>query len=56
MQSSSLSLAFPAVAGHEVVARFAGRDLASDAGVVLPAAVDWQAGVTGATRPICGIR
>ena len=48
MQTSSLSLLFPAIAGREVVARFDGGDLTSDAGVVLLAAADRQVGVTSA--------
>ena len=45
MPSSSLSLTFPAVAGREVIARFGGGDLTSDAGVALLAAAARQAGV-----------
>jgi hypothetical protein len=48
MQTSTVSLAFPAVAGRDVVARFGGGDLTSDAGVALLAAADRQAGVTAA--------
>jgi hypothetical protein len=48
MQISSLSLSFPAVAGREVVARFDGGDLTSDAGLALVAAADRRCGVTAA--------
>ncbi len=48
MPTSSFSLSFPAVAGREVIARFDGGDLTSDAGVALLAAADRQAGVTAA--------
>lgn len=46
MQTSPLSLSFPAVAHRQVIARFDGGDLTSDAGVALLAAADRRAGVT----------
>jgi hypothetical protein len=48
MRNSTLCLTFPAVAGHEVVARFDGGEMTSDAGVALVAAADRRAGVTEA--------
>jgi len=48
MQTSPLSLSFPAVAGRDLIARFDGGDLTSDAGLTLLAAADRRTGVTSA--------
>lgn len=45
---STDNLLFPAVHGHDVVARFDGGDLTSDAGLLMLAAADRQCGVTAA--------
>ncbi|MHB1456620.1 MAG: IS1380 family transposase [Armatimonadota bacterium] len=46
MTDTTLSLDFPSVAGHEVVVRFDGGDISSDAGVALVSAADKKAGLT----------
>lgn len=48
MLDSTLSLAFPTIAGREVLARFDGGDLTSDAGLALVAAADRYVGMTAA--------
>jgi hypothetical protein len=45
MGNSRVSLSLPAVAGREVLARFDGGDLSSDAGVVWLAAADQRTGI-----------
>jgi hypothetical protein len=48
MDDFSLGLAFPAVGGRDVMARFDGGDITSDAGLLLVAAADRRSGVTQA--------
>lgn len=48
MDDSSLALQFPSVGRREVVARFDGGDLTSDAGLLLVCAADRQIGLTEA--------
>ena len=48
MADSTLSLSFPAVSGREVVARFDGGDITSDAGMALIAMADRKTGLTSA--------
>jgi hypothetical protein len=48
MNNSSLTLAFPSVGGHEVVARFDGGDLTSDAGLLFLRQADKKLGLIDA--------
>ena len=46
MTNTTLSLDFPSVSNHEVVVRFDGGDISSDAGVALVSAADKKMGLT----------
>lgn len=48
MSDSTQSLSFPAVCGRDVVARFDGGDISSDAGMTLVSAADKKVGLTSA--------
>lgn len=52
MKDSTLSLEFPAISGHEVVACFDGGDITSDAGMVLLDAADRKIGLTSALAKV----
>src|SRR5438132_1362177 len=48
MDNSCLSLAFPSLGGHDVVARFDGGDLTSDAGLLFLRQADKKMGLVDA--------
>jgi hypothetical protein len=56
MMDSQIQLSFPSVAGKEVLARFDGGDLTSDAGLLLVAAADRKIGLTNALARSVGDR